>query len=44
MFLNLTVQIITLLFTFTVHKYMYPSVSKVHAGSFRVSVIHYTKL
>ena len=36
------VQIITLLFTFTVQKYIYPPVSKVHAGSFRVSVIHQT--
>ena len=31
---------ITLLFTFTVQKYMYPPVRKVHGGSFRVSVIH----
>ena len=37
-------QIITLLFTllFTVQKYIYPSVCKVHAVSFRVSVIHRT--
>ena len=33
----LNVQIITLLFTFTVQKYIYPPVSKVHAGSFLVS-------
>ena len=26
------VKIITLLFTFTVHKYIHPPVSKVHAG------------
>ena len=36
------VQIMTLLFPFTVQNYMYPPVSKVHAGSFRVSVIHRT--
>ena len=36
----LNLQIITLLFTFTVQKYTYPPVSKVHAGSFRISVIH----
>ena len=35
-------QIITLLFSFTVHKYIYPPVSKVHAGSFCVSIIHRT--
>ena len=28
------------LFIFTVQKYIYPYVSKVHAGSFRVAVIH----
>ena len=39
----LDVQIITLLFTFTEKKYTYPSVSKVYAGSFRVSVIHRTR-
>ena len=38
----LDVQIITLLFPFTVQKYIYPAVSKVHAWSFRVSVIHRT--
>ena len=38
----LNVQIIALLFPLTVHKYVYPPVSKVHAGSFRVSVIHRT--
>ena len=38
----LTVQIVTSLFHFTVQKYMYPPVSKVHAGSFRVFVIHRT--
>ena len=32
----------TLLFKFTVQKYIYPSVCKVHGGSFRVSVIHRT--
>ena len=32
----------TLLFKFTVPKHIYPSISKVHAGSFRVSVIHQT--
>ena len=32
----------TLQFKFTVKKYMYPSVSKVHAGSVRVPVIHRT--
>ena len=32
------VQIITLLFSFTVQMYIYPLVSKVHAGSFCVSV------
>ena len=36
----LNVRIIALLFTLTVHKYIYPPVSKVHSGSFRVSVIH----
>ena len=30
------------LFKFTVKKYIYPSVSKMHAGSFRVSAIHQT--
>ena len=29
-------------FTFTVQKYMYPPVSKVNAGYFRVSIIHRT--
>ena len=39
----LNVGIITLLFTFTVQiKYIYPAVSKVHAGSFCVSVIQQT--
>ena len=38
----LNVQISTLLFTLTLHKYTYPLVSKVHAGSLRVSVIHRT--
>ena len=37
---TLNVQNITLLFTFTLHKYIYPPVSKVYPGSFRVSVIH----
>ena len=37
---ELWAQIVTLLFAFTVQKYIYPHVSKVHAGSFRVSVIH----
>ena len=32
----------TLLFTFTVQKYSYPSVSKAHARCFRVCVIHQT--
>ena len=32
----------TTLFKLTVLKYIYPSVSKVHAGSFRVSVINRT--
>ena len=32
----------TLLFKFTVQKYIYPSVSKVYVGSFRVSVNHRT--
>ena len=32
----------TLLFIFTVQKYIYPSVSKVHAGYFLVCVIHRT--
>ena len=36
------VQIITLLFPFTVQKCICPLVSKVHAGSFHVSVIHQT--
>ena len=38
------VQTITLLFTFKVQDCIYPSVSqyKVHAGSFRVSIIHQT--
>ena len=35
----INVQIITRLFPCTVQKYMYPPVSKVHAGTFRVSVI-----
>ena len=35
-------QTIALLFPFTVHKYICPPVSKVHAGSFRVSVIRRT--
>ena len=34
----LNVQIIPLLFPFTVQKYVYPPVNKVHAWSFRVSV------
>ena len=38
----LNVQIITLLFPSTVQKYIYSPVSKVHAGSYRVSVIHRT--
>ena len=38
----LNVQIIAPLFPFTVQKYMYPPVSRVAAGSFRVSVIHRT--
>ena len=38
----LNVQV-TLLFLVTVRKYIYPSVSKVRAGSFRVSVIHLTR-
>ena len=38
----LNVKIITILFPFTVQKYIYPPVSKVHAGSFCVSVIHQT--
>ena len=38
----LSAQTITLLFTVTVHKYIYRPVSKVHAGSLRVSVIHRT--
>ena len=38
----LNVQIMTLLFTFTVQKYMHPPVTKVHAGSLHVSVIHQT--
>ena len=37
-----SVQIITLLFSFTVQKYIDPPVSKVHPGSFPVSVIHQT--
>ena len=32
----------TLLFPFTVQKYVYPPVSKEHAGSLRVSLIHRT--
>ena len=32
----------TLLFKFTVQMHIYPSVSKVHAGCFHVSVIHWT--
>ena len=39
----LSVQIIALLFPFTVQKYVYPPVSKAHAGSLRVSVIHQTQ-
>ena len=35
-------QIITLLFLFTAQKYIYLHVNKVHAGSFRVFVIHRT--
>ena len=38
----LNVQIITLLFPFTAQKYIYPPVTKVHARSFHVSVIHQT--
>ena len=39
----LSVQIITLLFPFTVvQKYVYPPVSKLHAGSLHVSIIHHT--
>ena len=38
----LNVQRITLLLTFNVQKYIYPPVSKDHAGSFCVSVIHRT--
>ena len=38
----LFMQTIALLFPFTVHKYIYPPISKVHAGSFRVFVIHQT--
>ena len=38
----LSVQIATLLFQFTVPKYIYPYVSKVHAGSFRVCIINRT--
>ena len=36
------VLIITLLFPFAEQKYIYSPVSKVHAGSFRVSIIHQT--
>ena len=35
-----SVQIIILLFPFTVQKYIYHPVSKVHSGSFCVSIIH----
>ena len=35
-------QIITVLFLFTVQKYIFPPVSKVHAGYFHVAVIHQT--
>ena len=38
----LNVQVINLVFPSTVQKYIYPPVSKTHAGSFRVSVIHRT--
>ena len=38
----LNVQIVTLLYPLTVQKYIDPPVSKVHAGSFSVSVIHRT--
>ena len=38
----LNVQVITLPFTLTVQKCIYPPVSKVHAVFFRVSVIHQT--
>ena len=38
----LNVQIISLLFPFTGQKYIYSPVSKVHAGSLCVSVIHQT--
>ena len=41
-YLLFNVQIINLLFTLTVQKDMYSSVSKVLVGSFRVSVIHQT--
>ena len=39
----LNVQIIALLFPFIVQKYIYAPVSKVHAGSFHVSAIHWTR-
>ena len=38
----LNVKISTLLFPFTVQKYIYHPVSKVHAESVRVSIIHRT--
>ena len=38
----INVQIFTLLFPFGVQKYIYHPVSKVHAGSFCVSLIHQT--
>ena len=38
----LNVRIIALLCPFTIQKHIYPPVSKVQAGSFRVSVIHRT--
>ena len=34
------VQMVTLLFTFTVHTYIYPPVSNMHAMAFHVSGIH----
>ena len=39
---HITGLVTTLLFKLTVQKYIDPSVSKVHAGSFRLSVIHGT--
>ena len=38
----ISIYLSTILFPFTVQKYIDPSVSKVHAGSFPVSVIHQT--